>query len=291
MLGSVALSMCNVAAGRLRRDAVSLREARSVDVAAGQLIVREAGGAVAFPDAGDLAAPLDLDMRSRVVAAASPAVLREMLALAAKVGPSPRRVSSRWWPRLRRATAARPGITRRKHGKGFEYVDEDGDRIEDKEVLERICELVIPPAWEDVWICPWPMGHIQATGVDQPAASSTSTTRSGASGATRRSSTRWSSSPTRCPPCASGVAAHLDDDGMTRERVLACAVRLLDRGFFRVGGEDYAVDNESYGLATIHKEHVSIEERRARVRLPREERQAQDPVDRRPRGRTTSSRG
>ena len=86
ILGSIALSLCNVASARF--DAlVTLRTARSVDAAAGQLIVREAGGAVAFPDAGDLGAPLSLDMRSRVVAAASPAVLEEMLALVHEVGP------------------------------------------------------------------------------------------------------------------------------------------------------------------------------------------------------------
>ena len=94
MLGSIALSLCNVASARF--DAVlSLREARSVDAAAGQLIVREAGGAVAFPDAGDLDAPLSLDMRSRVVAAASPAVLDEMLALSHEVGPPPTAGKSR----------------------------------------------------------------------------------------------------------------------------------------------------------------------------------------------------
>jgi myo-inositol-1(or 4)-monophosphatase len=84
MLGSIALSLCNVASARFD-GLISLREARSVDAAAGQLIVREAGGAIAFPDAGDDRAPLSLDMRSRVVAAASPAILGELLDLARKV--------------------------------------------------------------------------------------------------------------------------------------------------------------------------------------------------------------
>ena len=70
-------------------------------------------------------------------------------------------------PRLRRADCTGPGLRRRKHGRGFVYLDPDGDRIEDAEVLHRIHELVIPPAWEDVWICPYPGGHIQATGIDQ----------------------------------------------------------------------------------------------------------------------------
>ena len=69
-------------------------------------------------------------------------------------------------PRLRRADCTGPGIARRRHGRGFRYLDEDGEPVDDAEVLARIHELVIPPAWEDVWICPYPGGHIQATGVD-----------------------------------------------------------------------------------------------------------------------------
>src|SRR3954469_6841223 len=69
-------------------------------------------------------------------------------------------------PRLRRADCSSAGIQRRRRGKGFEYLDQDGTRLTDEETLERIRELAIPPAWDDVWICPFPMGHIQATGVD-----------------------------------------------------------------------------------------------------------------------------
>src|SRR3954463_5179862 len=69
-------------------------------------------------------------------------------------------------PRLKRADCGSPGLTRRRRGKGFEYLDEDGRRISDPELLERISELGIPPAWEEVWICSDAMGHIQATGID-----------------------------------------------------------------------------------------------------------------------------
>src|SRR5947208_15388688 len=69
--------------------------------------------------------------------------------------------------RLRRSDCSGPGIKRRRRGKGFEYLDPDGERVTEREVPARIDELVIPPAWEDVWICPYPGGHIQATGVDQ----------------------------------------------------------------------------------------------------------------------------
>src|SRR3954464_7263245 len=69
--------------------------------------------------------------------------------------------------RLRRSDVCAPGITRRRRGKGFEYLDEDGNRVKDPEVVSRIGELVVPPAWDEVWICPYPGGHIQATGIDQ----------------------------------------------------------------------------------------------------------------------------
>src|SRR5215216_688716 len=68
--------------------------------------------------------------------------------------------------RLRRVDCSGPGITRRRRGRGFEYLDQNGNRVEDSAVVARINQLAIPPAWEDVWICPYPMGHIQATGLD-----------------------------------------------------------------------------------------------------------------------------
>src|SRR4051812_48299881 len=69
-------------------------------------------------------------------------------------------------PRLRRVDCSGPGIARRRRGRGFEYLDEEGKRVEDPEAIARIAALAIPPAWEEVWICPHAMGHIQATGID-----------------------------------------------------------------------------------------------------------------------------
>ena len=68
--------------------------------------------------------------------------------------------------RLRRVDCSTPGIQRRRRGRGFEYLDKDGRKVADDEILDRIRALAIPPAWEEVWICPYPMGHIQATGTD-----------------------------------------------------------------------------------------------------------------------------
>jgi DNA topoisomerase-1 len=151
-----------------------------------------------------------------------------------------------------------PGILRRRRGRGFEYVDENEERIDELEVLERIRELVIPPAWDNVWICPYPFGHIQAVGTDA---------------AGRRQyiyHQRWRERRDQekfdemirfaraLPGVRKTAARHLGLRGMPRERVLACAVRLLDRGFFRIGSEGYAEQNQTYGLATMQKRHVTL---------------------------------
>jgi DNA topoisomerase-1 len=160
--------------------------------------------------------------------------------------------------RLRRADCSGPGITRRRRGRGFEYLDEDGDRIDDPEALARIRELAIPPAWKDVWVCPHPMGHLQATGVD---AAGRKQYLYHPRWRERRDQEKFDEMiefARALPAMRARVDRDLAGDGLGRDRVLACAVRLLDIGFFRVGGEDYAAENESYGLATMKKEHVTL---------------------------------
>jgi DNA topoisomerase I len=164
-------------------------------------------------------------------------------------------------PRLRRADIASPGIRRRRRGKGWEYRDENGERIGDLETLERIRELAIPPAWRDVWICPYPNGHIQAIGVD---AAGRKQYRYHQRWRERRDQIKFDKMIefARALPTLRKVAAKdVRRKGFPRERVLAGAVRLLDRGFFRIGGEEYAEANESYGLATMQKRHVTVEPR------------------------------
>jgi DNA topoisomerase-1 len=161
-------------------------------------------------------------------------------------------------PRLRRADCSSPGIARRRRGRGFEYLDEGGERVGDPEVLERIRELIIPPAWKDVWICPHPMGHIQAVGTD---AAGRRQYLYHPQWRARRDQEKFDEMIrfARALPRIRRVAArHLKQRDVTRERVLACAVRLLDRGFFRVGTEEYAEENETYGLATMLKSHVTL---------------------------------
>jgi DNA topoisomerase I len=160
--------------------------------------------------------------------------------------------------RLRRVDCAAPGIRRRRRGKGFEYLDENGNRITEPSVLERIRELVIPPAWEDVWICPYPIGHIQATGID---AAGRKQYRYHDRWRERRDREKFESMvgfAEALPRLRRRVAKDLKRADMSRERVLACAVRLLDRGFFRIGSEDYAEENDTYGIATMRRRHVAV---------------------------------
>ena len=162
--------------------------------------------------------------------------------------------------RLRRADCSGPGIRRRRRGRGFEYLDDDGNRVDDPEALARISELAIPPAWTDVCICPHPFGHLQATGTDAAGRKQYLYHPRWRERRDQRKFDDMIDFARALPRMRARVAEDLAGKELTRERVLACAVRLLDRGFFRVGGEEYAVDNESYGLATIHKRHVTIED-------------------------------
>jgi DNA topoisomerase I len=161
-------------------------------------------------------------------------------------------------PRLRRVDCSGPGIVRRGRGRGFEYLDEDGERIDEPEALERIRKLVIPPAWKDVWICPHPDGHIQAVGTD---ARGRRQYLYHPQWRARRDQEKFDEMlrfARALPDIRRTAAKHLKQRGLTRDRVLACSVRLLDRGFFRVGTEDYAEQNQTYGLATMEKRHVTL---------------------------------
>ena len=164
--------------------------------------------------------------------------------------------------RLRRSDTSGPGIRRIKRGKGFTYLNPDDSKVDDAEVLGRIHELVIPPAWTDVWISPYPGGHIQATGVDQKGRKQYlyhPKWRQRRDQAKFDDMVRFARA---LPAMRERVDADLRAGGekLTRDGVLACAVRLLDKGFFRIGSEDYAVHNDSYGLATMHKAHVTLGE-------------------------------
>ncbi len=160
--------------------------------------------------------------------------------------------------RLRRVDCAGPGISRVRRGRGFSYRRADGRPVEDPVVLERIAALVIPPAWTDVWICPDPRGHIQALGTD---AAGRRQYRYHDDWRVQRDAEKHErvlDFARRLPKARDRVAEHLGQRGLTRDRVLAAAFRLLDLGFFRVGGESYAESNGTYGLATMRRRHVSV---------------------------------
>ena len=160
--------------------------------------------------------------------------------------------------RTRRVSPDRPGWTRRRQGRGFTYLDEHGAPLTGDD-LARCKALVIPPAWRDVWICPLPNGHLQALGTDDAGRRQYLYHPAWREQRDRAKFDRMLDFARRLPNARRLAAADLRLPGMPRERALATAFRLLDLGLFRVGGEVYAEDNDSYGLATIEKQHVRID--------------------------------
>ncbi len=159
---------------------------------------------------------------------------------------------------LRYVSDERPGIARRIKGKSFTYSSPDGATVREAETLRRIRSLVIPPAWKEVWICPVDNGHIQAVGRD-------------ARGRKQyRYHARWREVRDEAkyervlafgeilPRIRRRVSADLRRRGMSREKVLATVVRLLETTLIRVGNDEYAQQNGSYGLTTLHNRHVKV---------------------------------
>lgn len=160
--------------------------------------------------------------------------------------------------RLRRVTNKEPGYGRRRRGRGFSYTDIDGSPLRDEIHLARITGLVLPPAWSDVWICRYANGHIQATGYDTKGRLQY---RYHDAWRTRRDQEKFDHMKLfgkALPALREQIVLDLEGMELSRQRVLACAVRLLDLGFFRIGGESYAEQNDSYGLATMRKKHVTL---------------------------------
>jgi DNA topoisomerase-1 len=159
---------------------------------------------------------------------------------------------------LRYVSDARPGIQRRRAGKGFRYLDPDQQPIRDGETLARIRALVIPPAWTDVWICPYPNGHIQAVGRDERGRKQ------------YRYHDRWRAVQDEAkydrmiafgkalPRIRRRLERDLALPGLEREKVLATVVRLLETSLIRVGNDEYARTNGSYGLTTLKNRHAAI---------------------------------
>ncbi|MBV9232259.1 MAG: DNA topoisomerase IB [Chloroflexi bacterium] len=160
---------------------------------------------------------------------------------------------------LRYVTDTVPGIRRKRVGKHFSYIGLDGKPIHDQEVLKRIRSLAIPPAWARVWICPDPRGHIQATGRD---AKGRKQYRYHPAWRKIRDETKYDRMidfGKALPSIREHVAHDLALTGLPRERVLATVVRLLDTTSMRIGNEEYARENSSFGLTTVREDHVAVE--------------------------------
>ncbi|HUG27129.1 MAG TPA: hypothetical protein VMK53_02440 [Gemmatimonadales bacterium] len=165
------------------------------------------------------------------------------------------------------ATDAERGITRRRTGRGFSYRTVSGRPLRGTTTLERIRALAIPPAWNDVWVCPYPNGHLQATGRDARGRkqylyhSRWSAVRDDAKYA------RLTTFARALPKLRRRVRADLKQGGLPRSKVLAILVRLLEDTFVRVGNEEYARDNESFGLTTMQDRHAKVAGSRVRLRF------------------------
>lgn len=160
--------------------------------------------------------------------------------------------------RLRHSSDRSPGIQRRKALRGFSYRDPDGRHVRDRETLARIRKLAIPPAWTDVWICPDPNGHLQATGRD---ARGRKQYRYHERYRRRREAAKYERL-VQFAKALPTIRKRVDDDlalpGLPREKVLAAVVRLLELTLIRVGNDEYARLNRSFGLTTLRDRHATI---------------------------------
>jgi DNA topoisomerase-1 len=150
------------------------------------------------------------------------------------------------------------GIRRRVSGKGFSYRDEDGRAITDDATLARIRALAIPPAWTEVWICPDPHGHIQAVGRDQKRRKQYRYHPDWRADRDARKYDRMAAFGRALPRLRKRVEADLARRGLPREKVLAAVVRLLELTLIRVGNDEYAKTNKSFGLTTMQKRHLRL---------------------------------
>jgi DNA topoisomerase I len=163
--------------------------------------------------------------------------------------------------RLRRSTVGGPGFRRVRRGHGFCYVAGQGARrnsVDDPEALARIEALVIPPAWKNVWICPYPNGHIQAVGTDAAGRRQYLYHERWQAERSEEKYDRALNLSKHLPDWRVRLVTDLRSRGLGRDRALALAQHLIDQGYFRAGGEEYAQENGSFGLATLRRDHVRL---------------------------------
>lgn len=173
---------------------------------------------------------------------------------------------------LHRVEPHGPGYSRRRRGRGFSYYDEHGAPITDPETLRRIRALAVPPAWRDVWICAQPGGHIQAVGTDDAGRRQYLYHLEWRRRRDAAKHDRVLRLGRRLPAAREQIREDLDGRGLGCERVLAAALRMLDIGAFRIGGDEYAPepgeDEGTFGLATLRREHVRLRRGAIELRYP-----------------------
>lgn len=170
-------------------------------------------------------------------------------------------------PRLKRSDLSKPGIVRRKVGKGFSYRHPDGSLVS-KEDRQRINALAIPPAWTEVWICPFENGHIQATGVDAAGRSQYMYHPRWRERKDTEKFQRAAELGSVFPAVRRAVTLHLKDMSSPKQQTIAAAVRLMDLGALRVGSESYMRQNGSYGLTTLRCRHARVKGDAVALKFP-----------------------
>ncbi len=159
---------------------------------------------------------------------------------------------------LRYSQGTGHGYTRKKNGETYYYFDTQGGKITDKNIIEKINSLAIPPAWHDVWICPYRNGHLQATGVDDRGRKQYRYHPLWTEVSQQKKFEHMLEFAKVLPKIRNHVDNVLERKGLTREKVLATVVWLLENTLIRVGNEEYEEDNKSYGLTTLKNRHVDI---------------------------------
>ncbi len=158
-----------------------------------------------------------------------------------------------------------PGITRKRKGKGFMYIDPSGKHLKDKELISRIKEMVIPPAWRDVWICTLPKGYLQATGRDEKNRKQYRYHPQWSAYSSKNKFSHIVDFADQLPALRRRYNADLADTKWTKRKVIGLATALMDELFLRVGNTYYSKKNETFGLTTLRRKHVQFKDGNAHL--------------------------
>ena len=170
-------------------------------------------------------------------------------------------------PALRYVDDSRPGITRKRHGRYWQYFDAAGKRVTDRDEIDRLNAIGLPPAYRDAWFCPDPNGHIQAIGYDEKGRKQYRYHEAFRAQQDNAKYDRCAGFGKALPKLRRKVEADLRKRSLSRETVVAAVVRLLDVGRLRVGNESYAQENKSYGATTLRRRHAKVAGRRVKMRF------------------------